>query len=960
LNDEEYVRAYLLIYLVTELGYRGHPSVIEFEKEYNIGRPAKGARVDVILRYPLDWADEQERGRAFLFIECKAPEKFDSDRPYLKGQVFDLSRQENPLPRYGVYYTTRVHNGEILDRALIVDLDAFASFERWDEEGQPANDLLPARYALPERIRFAHVEQPTQAKRPLRTEVGSVEFDRLRGSLHEIVWGGGGTNNNDVFVTLVRLFLCRIYDELETAPGEDYRFQRHGKPDGSLETPDEVVENMSALFGEAAFSYLGYTAQELEETTAFERKKIAPSKVAFVVEQLQGISLTRNTSRGDADILGEFFEKIVSQDFTQTKGQFFTHVNLIQFVMQMVRIGEVARDVFLTQRDQLGRPKLPYMIDPSAGSGSFLVEAMKAVTANLSQLEPAQLPNRLRDFARRWFGAESPNAWARDFIYGIEPNPDLGLAAKVNMILHGDGSTNTYVMSGLLPFSDYALAARWHALGTMSANENRCYPKPVNEEFDFVFSNPPFSVTLSEEEKRALARTFVFAANTSSENLFVERWYQLLREGGTLGVVIPESLLDTSTALPIRLFLYQHFWIDAVVSLPYLAFRPFTSTKTTILIARKKKEAEIADWNTAWKRESAAYDKAVRGLKANRRRAYLDAVETLLSGDVGWDGDQLNPDSMKRLDEIRSNGAAWVFRKVMADPARDYDVFMAEPDHVGYKRRKGLEDLVLRNDLLAPALAVGDAADAEAALDSVLARYRAGYRPGGSRRYGFWIRFSDIGVRPALRCDPKYHHLWTIRIGRVFENYGGELIRVRDLLVGAPREKLAKGPLDQARTLVDLADVESRTSILLGSTEVDELGSDKVVFGDASLAVSKLEPYLGKIIVNQPEAEWIGSTEWLLFNLAQPDLDAEYVRYLLLLPEMLDAYRCLQSGKRHARFTEDDFLDLLVPDIDSEAQQRLADTARAKQTKILRHRELARRQRDAIDEAFATALADAL
>ena len=540
LGDEEYVRAYLLVHLVRGLGYRPGPETIEFEREYSIGRPGKrgkGARVDIILRYPIDWPEEEERGRAFLFIECKAPQKYDADRQYLKGQVFDLARQEEPRPRYGVYYTTETGSSEqpVLDRTAIVDLDEFATFEAWDDEGQPTTDLLPSQYGAPERIRFANVGEAAQTERPLRTDVGRAEFERLRGDLHNIVWGGGGTNNNDVFVVLVRLFLCRVYDENETAGGAAYRFQRHARTDGTLETPDELVERMSALFDEAAQNYLGYSVAEVDETTAFERKKVTPSKIAFVVEQLQSLSLTRNTARGEGDTLGEFFEGIVAQDFTQSKGQFFTHVNLVHFCLELAGFGEEARRVFLEEKDEQGRPRLPYVIDPSAGSGTFIVEAMKAGTQALMPLLDGGLTNRQLEFAKLSFGADSPNAWAREYIYGIEPNADLGLATKVNMILHGDGSTNVFVTSGLLPFVDYASAARNHVLGASKVPEGHPYPKPLNESFDFVFTNPPFSVDLSDEEKRSMGGAFDLATGSQSEALFVERWYQLLREGGARG-----------------------------------------------------------------------------------------------------------------------------------------------------------------------------------------------------------------------------------------------------------------------------------------------------------------------------------------------------------------------------------------------------------------------------------------
>ena len=102
-------------------------------------------------------------------------------------------------------------------------------------------------------------------------------------------------------------------------------------------------------------------------------------------------------------------------------------------------------------------------------------------------------------------------------------------------------------------------------------------------QFDLVASNPPFSVTLSSQERNELKGDYTLlqgraSASVASEHLFLERWHQLLREGGSVVAVVPESLLDTKTNLQARKFLFRHFNLQAVVSLPSLAFQPYTPT----------------------------------------------------------------------------------------------------------------------------------------------------------------------------------------------------------------------------------------------------------------------------------------------------------------------------------------------------------------------------------------------
>lgn len=195
------------------------------------------------------------------------------------------------------------------------------------------------------------------------------------------------------------------------------------------------------------------------------------------------------------------------------------------------------------------------------------------------------------------------NKWAKDYIYGIEHNFNLGTASKVNMILHGDGSTNIFVKDGLLPFSNYDKKTAPNAL--KNSSKDKLYAeKEINGQFDVVISNPPFSVELDTDTKKSLSNSFIFGDKKNSENLFIERYYHLLRENGRMGIVLPESVYDTTENKYIRLFIYKYFTVKAVVSLPQVTFSPYTNTKTSIIFAQKKTAKQIEKWNTQWEHYS--------------------------------------------------------------------------------------------------------------------------------------------------------------------------------------------------------------------------------------------------------------------------------------------------------------------------------------------------------------------
>lgn len=725
-------------------------------------------------------------------------------------------------------------------------------------------------------------------------------FSRLREEIHDVIWGGGGTNNNEVFTYVVRLMLCKIYDEKETVPGGQFAFQRLGD-EIDPESPLALTERLNDLYREAEQAYLALP--QPSAGPAFDSARLSPQKLAYVVGRLEGLSVTENVHQGD--LLGEFFEQIVSQDFTQSKGQFFTPMKLVRFMLALCDAVGLADRTMREERDYHGRPRLPYVMDPSCGSGSFLIEYMKLVSGRIGSPEVSRaLPGRVRDAHDTWFGSNCGNAWAREFIFGIENNYDLGLAAKVNMVLHGDGSMNTWIASGLLPFTTYWLEGRSNVLGTAHSHDDVLYDAATNEHFDLIVSNPPFSLKMSPDEKREVQQAFTVLASALSERIFIERWYQLLRDGGSFCCVLPETIFDTSSNTGTRLFLYQFFRIRAVVSLPYDAFRPFTSTKTCVILAEKRPRAEAMRWRVAW--AAAVSEKP----DAGKRELFLEVVNKL-----GW---------------------------------ADEPIFMAEPTYAGYKRRKGLPDLQLPNQLYAESPDGNLEPDAEAR--TVLSSYLAGQTQVPSARLGFWTDMRRIGSRDNLRLDPKYRWLWDYQAG-VAHGTPEKTVPLSHILEVVKLTQVQKGGLDAERKLIDLEYVESRQGILRDDVpSVDTIGSQKISFAGCELAISKLEPYLGKVLINPPQ-DALGSTEWVgLRRIA--DLPLELVAYLLMLPDFCEAYRRLQSGKRHARFDPDEFLDLRVQLPDNQDIGAIQAKVSEGRKRIVALREQVRSERRTMDSLF--------
>ena len=725
-GDEEIVRAFLIDRLVNELDYK--PENIEIEKEYSIkaGHGKLMPRIDILVK--------DENGNPFFFIEAKAPDKFEKDKSEIEGQLFSLAQAEEKdfktKVKYLVYYTADLQEKGILDKAIIIDFEKYRNYKDWENDDFiPVATELTAGYGEPKKQPLIKEHK----KYDLRTKINREEIESLGRNLHKVLWGGGGTNDSEIFYSLVNIILAKIQDELEKEDGQEYDFQIY-QYGSHIENSEKVYDRINQLYKRALKQQLNVSEQQkIDGENIINRNKFHLKKLIHTVKALENFSFLEGRSSLDGkDILGDFFESITRDGFKQNKGQFFTPTPIVNFLLYALQLDNLAINRLNNEKH------LPFIIDPSAGSGTYLVEAMKLITKEVKykQFNKVKTSKDVKWRFEELFKPDNQeNKWARNYLYGSEINFDLGTASKVNMILHGDGSTNIFVKDGLLPFRFYVKETSPNYLETARL-ETLYNDKEINAKFDVVISNPPFSVDLDAQTQKEIKNIFVFGDKKNSENLFLERYYQLLKEGGRLGVVLPESVFDTTENKYIRLFIFKYFNVKAIVSLPQVTFEPYTSTKTSLLFAQKKTRQQVEQWNTLWDkygkewsllktRVSDYFKYFVNGEKLNKKWA-KDVVsdiekencENIKINIQRFLKDYITPEDevlkvkpllKKYSEEINSiskfeketdvfgfYNAWWVFGEVAKE--LDYDIFMAEAENVGYKRTKRGEN-PMPNDL---------------------------------------------------------------------------------------------------------------------------------------------------------------------------------------------------------------------------------------------------------------------
>lgn len=183
---------------------------------------------------------------------------------------------------------------------------------------------------------------------------------------------------------------------------------------------------------------------------------------------------------------------------------------------------------------------LPRVIDFSCGSGSFLVAAVDQVLRHLKQRDPAR-------------------AWAKELIEngciaGIDIDQKAVTAARLHVwqrLIEEPGALPLPNLSSVIKQGDGLDTATWGEL---------------SQQYDIVLGNPPFLATNMVSNRARLEHEFSTAKGRYDfSSLFVEQALRVLKDGGVLGLVIPNRLFLNKSAEPLRALLATQAQLQVVV-----------------------------------------------------------------------------------------------------------------------------------------------------------------------------------------------------------------------------------------------------------------------------------------------------------------------------------------------------------------------------------------------------------
>jgi len=467
--------------------------------------------------------EDDEKLRPYVVIECKRDGISDSEFEQAIEQSFGNSNSIR-APFNGViagntrrFFDVKNHAQNERAKNIIAD--------------------IPINYGKVQEYRFRKGDKNWDIK-----PVEKDELIRLLEKCHNTLWDGGKMQPTEAFDELSKIIFVKVRDE-QTArkKGEPYDFQIK-----THETPDGVHKRIIAIYDEA----------KKDDPDVFSENILSvPSKLFTVVNHLQGVDL----SRTDLDTKGVAFERFMEDFFKGKQGQYFTPREIVNFIVQSCDI---------TNRTKV--------IDPSCGSGGFLLYALDYIRQQASEY----FEDRTDDHFKYW------HDFAANNLYGIEVNERIARVAKMNMIIHDDGHTNVICSDAL-------------EMHTKIQAINQKFKK---NDFDLIITNPPFGATVKKEEKPYLS-SFSLGKDSSSktrktqktEVLFLERCWEYLKPGtGRIAIIIPDGILTNTTLRYVRDFMTSKFQIDAIISLPQVTFAHYgAGLKSTILMMRKLDKHEI-------------------------------------------------------------------------------------------------------------------------------------------------------------------------------------------------------------------------------------------------------------------------------------------------------------------------------------------------------------------------------
>jgi len=417
--------------------------------------------------------------------------------------------------------------------------------------------------------------------------VGDVLLYAFKSS-HNYIHAVDGFQKETAFFELLKIIFSKIWDE-KNVPHDLEFFVKPNElndPDGQIACKNRIEQIFSKV--KSKFPQIFQAGDKIN---------LNPRSLVRVVAELQNFSLLST----DIDIKGKAYEEIVGSNLKGDRGQFFTPRNIMHMAVDMINPSIDER-----------------VLDPACGTGGFIVIAMLQTLKELQDAYIKMTNKPLLDWSReerKQFEDKVSEIVSANY-FGFDITPELVKAAKMNMVMNNDGSGNMLHIDTLEP--PYMWNEEFRKSFSASLNKGETDSSKLTNQnsfsswkdlqfFDVIVTNPPFGSKILIKDKVILEQFDLgyiwekpknksenwkksdrLQSGVPPEQLFVERCLQLLKPGGRMAIVLPDSILGSPGLGFIRQWLLQETKIVASIDLHQDAFQPHTGVQTSILVLQKK------------------------------------------------------------------------------------------------------------------------------------------------------------------------------------------------------------------------------------------------------------------------------------------------------------------------------------------------------------------------------------
>jgi type I restriction enzyme M protein len=546
-TPEEYVRQNIEKRLVNEHNYP--KDVIKVEQSIKVGSGRKS--VDIAL-YPEGCEDLQQQNISII-IECKKENVQSNDKKEGVGQL-QVYMAACANCEWGMWTNGREKEvfRKIINEKKIIEFEDYIDIPSFDQD-------------------ITAIDKPSR-----ETQKKAVEDNLLFAfrKCHNIIAAYEGMQKQPAFFELLKLIFCKIEDEKNII--EDVQFYVTTKEKNSLDGRLTAKKRIEKIFEKVKKKFPAIFPEN-------DRLNFTDTRtLSNVVAEIQKYSLL-DTS---VDVKGKAYEEIVGSNLRGDRGEFFTPRNVMKMAVKMINPKPDER-----------------VLDSSCGTGGFLINAMNHVILQIvakSEIQFGKTKQKWNESQKEAVRGKISEIASKNF-FGFDINPDLVKATKMNMVMNNDGSGNILRENSLLPPHEWSSDFKESLGNALGINPDRITSHNNIGFFDIILTNPPFGSKIPVTDPDILSQ-FEIAKGSRSvppEQLFIERCVQLLKQGGRMAIVLPDSILGAPGLVHIRKWLLRNTRIIASIDLHADTFQPRNGTQTSVLFLQKKttKELNEPEWN---------------------------------------------------------------------------------------------------------------------------------------------------------------------------------------------------------------------------------------------------------------------------------------------------------------------------------------------------------------------------